>query len=86
MHRSPKKPKSKRHAAPQSDIGSGPGPSHHVSAKLESKEPSISMLVNEEKVGKKRKNYTVVEENGKKRKVVDVVSIQVVPPPCSKAN
>ncbi|KAF8438377.1 hypothetical protein L210DRAFT_3404055 [Boletus edulis BED1] len=61
----PKKPKSRKPPTTE------PGPS-----KLEdgTKEHPIS-LVGEEKAGKKRKNYTIIEENGKKRKVVDLACL-----------
>ncbi|KAH7882101.1 hypothetical protein F5I97DRAFT_1939569 [Phlebopus sp. FC_14] len=60
--KTPKKPKSKK-----------PPPTEAGPSKQEdgTKEHPISLLA-EEKLGKKRKNYTVVEENGKKRKVVDM--------------
>lgn len=59
----PKKPKSRKHPVTE------PGPSKQEDG---TKDHPISLL-GDEKAGKKRKNYTVVEENGKKRKVVDLV-------------
>ncbi|KAH7911152.1 hypothetical protein BJ138DRAFT_1151417 [Hygrophoropsis aurantiaca] len=72
--KTPKKPKSKKPTAAQTEGGaSTAGPSKLAPAKQEgTKDHPISLLGNDEKVGKKRKNYTVIEENGKKRKVVDV--------------
>ncbi|KAH0833881.1 hypothetical protein J3R83DRAFT_11057 [Lanmaoa asiatica] len=58
----PKKPKSRKLPATE------PGPSKQDEG---SKEHPISLL-GDDKAGKKRKNYTVIEENGKKRKVVDL--------------
>ncbi|KAF9232902.1 hypothetical protein BU15DRAFT_90551 [Melanogaster broomeanus] len=58
----PKKPKSKKPPATE------PAPSKQEDG---TKDHPISLL-GDEKVGKKRKNYTIVEENGKKRKVVDL--------------
>ncbi|KIJ61712.1 hypothetical protein HYDPIDRAFT_176873 [Hydnomerulius pinastri MD-312] len=60
--RTPKKPKSKKPPATEA------GPSKEEDG---SKDHPISFL-GDEKASKKRKNYTVVEENGKKRKVVDM--------------
>ncbi|KAF9228200.1 hypothetical protein BS17DRAFT_773236 [Gyrodon lividus] len=60
--RTPKKPKSKKLPATEA------GPSKQEDG---TKDHPISLL-GDEKVGKKRKNYTIVEENGKKRKVVDL--------------
>ncbi|KIJ18050.1 hypothetical protein PAXINDRAFT_175314 [Paxillus involutus ATCC 200175] len=60
--RTPKKPKSKKPPATEG------APSKQEDG---TKDHPISLL-GDEKVGKKRKNYTVVEENGKKRKVVDL--------------
>ncbi|KAG2127692.1 hypothetical protein DEU56DRAFT_820086 [Suillus clintonianus] len=64
--RSPKKPKSKKLPAEATA-----GPSKAVGREEGTKEHPISLL-GEDKANKKRKNYTVVEENGKKRKVVDI--------------
>ncbi|KAH7927982.1 hypothetical protein BV22DRAFT_1005738 [Leucogyrophana mollusca] len=74
LTRTPKKPKSKKPTAAQTEAGaSTAGPSKLAPAKQEgTKDHPISLLGNDDKVGKKRKNYTVVEENGKKRKVVDM--------------
>ena len=59
----PKKPKSRKLPVTE------PGPRTQEDG---TKEHPISLL-GDEKVGKKRKNYTIIEENGKKRKVVDLV-------------
>ncbi|KAI9573444.1 hypothetical protein HD554DRAFT_871277 [Boletus coccyginus] len=58
----PKKPKSRKLPVTE------PGPSMQEDG---TKEHPISLL-GDEKAGKKRKNYTIIEENGKKRKVVDL--------------
>ncbi|KIM65542.1 hypothetical protein SCLCIDRAFT_474779 [Scleroderma citrinum Foug A] len=60
--KSSKKPKSKKAAPAQA------GPSKEEDG---SKDQPISLL-GEDKVDKKRKNYTIIEENGKKRKVLDI--------------
>ncbi|KAG1733547.1 hypothetical protein EDB19DRAFT_1880057 [Suillus lakei] len=66
--RTPKKPKSKKVPA---DGGATAGPSKTVAKEEGTKEHPISLL-GEDKSNKKRKNYTVIEDNGKKRKVVDI--------------
>lgn len=66
----PKKPKSRKLPATE------PGPSKQEDG---TKERPISLL-GDEKAGKKRKNYTIIEENGKKRKVVDLVRRFTSPP------
>ncbi|KAG1744590.1 uncharacterized protein EDB91DRAFT_191861 [Suillus paluster] len=67
--RTPKKPKSKKVPA---EGAATAGPSKGPTTKEDgTKEHPISLL-GEDKASKKRKNYTVVEENGKKRKVVDI--------------
>ncbi|KAG1777957.1 hypothetical protein EV702DRAFT_1196760 [Suillus placidus] len=66
--RTPKKPKSKKLPA---DGGATAGPSKTVTKEEGTKEHPISLL-GEDKANKKRKNYTVIEDNGKKRKVVDI--------------
>ncbi|KAG2137883.1 uncharacterized protein EDB93DRAFT_1166549 [Suillus bovinus] len=66
--RTPKKPKSKKVPA---EGGATAGPSKTVIKEDGTKEHPISLLC-EDKANKKRKNYTVIEENGKKRKVVDI--------------
>ncbi|KAF8553864.1 hypothetical protein OG21DRAFT_1509639 [Imleria badia] len=58
----PKKPKSRKLPVTE------PGPSKQEDG---TKEHPISLL-SDDKVGRKRKNYTIIEENGKKRKVVDL--------------
>lgn len=63
----PKKPKSRKLPATE--------PAHNKQEDG-TKERPISLLGNE-KAGKKRKNYTVIEENGKKRKVVDLVCFSI---------
>jgi len=69
--RTPKKPKSKKVPV---EGGATAGPSKGPVAKEEgTKDHPISLL--DDKANKKRKNYTVVEENGKKRKVVDIVCL-----------
>ncbi|KAL4077536.1 hypothetical protein J3A83DRAFT_4087986 [Scleroderma citrinum] len=60
--RSPKKPKSKK--AP----GVEPGPSNQEDG---TKDHPI-ILLGEDRANKKPKNYTIIEENGKKRKVIDI--------------
>lgn len=67
--RTPKKPKSKKVPVEGSAAA---GPSKTVIKEDGTKEHPISLL-GEDKSNKKRKNYTVIEENGKKRKVVDIV-------------
>jgi hypothetical protein len=67
--RTPKKPKSKKVLA---EGGVTAGPSKTVAKEEGTKEHPISLL-GEDKTNKKRKNYTVIEDNGKKRKVVDLV-------------
>ncbi|KAJ8590552.1 hypothetical protein M405DRAFT_766097 [Rhizopogon salebrosus TDB-379] len=63
-----KKPKSKKVPA---EGGAAAGPSKGPAANEDgTKDHPISLL--DEKANKKRKNYTVIEENGKKRKVVDI--------------
>ncbi|KAG1805151.1 hypothetical protein EV424DRAFT_1431400 [Suillus variegatus] len=66
--RTPKKPKSKKVPVEGSAAA---GPSKTVIKEDGTKEHPISLL-GEDKSNKKRKNYTVIEENGKKRKVVDI--------------
>ncbi|KAG2064926.1 hypothetical protein BDR04DRAFT_1109359 [Suillus decipiens] len=66
--RTPKKPKSKKVPA---EGGATAGPSKTHAKEEGTKEHPISLL-GEDKVNKKRKNYTVIEDNGKKRKVVDI--------------
>ncbi|KAG1807962.1 uncharacterized protein BJ212DRAFT_1281275 [Suillus subaureus] len=66
--RTPKKPKSKKVLA---EGGATAGPSKTVAKEEGTKEHPISLL-GEDKTNKKRKNYTVIEDNGKKRKVVDL--------------
>jgi hypothetical protein len=66
--RTPKKPKSKKVLA---EGGVTAGPSKTVAKEEGTKEHPISLL-GEDKTNKKRKNYTVIEDNGKKRKVVDL--------------
>ena len=61
----PKKPKSRKPPVNES------GP---VKEEDGTKEHPISLL-SDDKLGKKRKNYTIIEENGKKRKVVDLVCL-----------
>ncbi|KAG8215144.1 hypothetical protein J3R82DRAFT_8634 [Butyriboletus roseoflavus] len=58
----PKKPKSRKLPATE------PGTSKQENGTMEH---PVSLL-GDDKAGKKRKNYTIVEENGKKRKVVDL--------------
>jgi hypothetical protein len=66
-----KKPKSKKVPA---EGGATAGPSKGPAANEDgTKDHPISLL--DEKANKKRKNYTVIEENGKKRKVVDIVRL-----------
>jgi hypothetical protein len=66
-----KKPKSKKVPA---EGGAAAGPSKGPAANEDgTKDHPISLL--DEKANKKRKNYTVIEENGKKRKVVDIVRL-----------
>ncbi|OJA12665.1 hypothetical protein AZE42_08819 [Rhizopogon vesiculosus] len=65
--RTPKKPKSKKVPA---EGGATAGPSKGAVTKEEgTKDHPISLL--DDRASKKRKNYIVVEENGKKKKVVD---------------
>ncbi|KAG2052561.1 hypothetical protein BDR06DRAFT_997549 [Suillus hirtellus] len=66
--RTPKKPKSKKVPV---EGGAAAGPSKTAIKEDGTKEHPISLL-GEDKGNKKRKNYTVIEENGKKRKVVDI--------------
>ncbi|KAG1898903.1 uncharacterized protein F5891DRAFT_1041851 [Suillus fuscotomentosus] len=66
--RTPKKPKSKKVPV---EGGAAAGPSKAAIKEDGTKEHPISLL-GEDKGNKKRKNYTVIEENGKKRKVVDI--------------
>lgn len=66
--RTPKKPKSKKVPV---EGGAAAGPSKTAIKEDGTKEHPISLL-GEDKSNKKRKNYTVIEENGKKRKVVDI--------------
>lgn len=63
----PKKPKSRKPPATE------PG---HSKQEDGTEEHPITLL-GDEKVGKKRKNYTVIEENGKKRKMVDLVCFSI---------
>lgn len=69
----PKKPKSRKLPVTE------PGPSMQEDG---TKEHPISLL-GDEKVGKKKKNYTIIEENGKKRKVVDLVCFSLTRLSCS---
>jgi hypothetical protein len=75
--RTPKKPKSKKVPA---EAGATAGPSKTLTKEEGTKEHPISLL-GEDKANKKRKNYTVIEDNGKKRKVVDIVRPPVHPTP-----
>lgn len=59
----PKKPKSRKPPVAE------PGTSKQADG---TKEHPINLLA-DDKLVKKRKNYTIIEENGKKRKVVDLV-------------
>jgi len=68
--RTPKKPKSKRAPA---EGGGTAGPSNTVAKEEGTKDHPISLL--DDKVGKKRKNYIVIEENGKKKRIVDIVRL-----------
>lgn len=77
--RTPKKPKSKR-AGPSAKVDAQAGPSH-VSGKVEgTKDLPIALGSDDEdaRAGQKRKRYTTVIENGKKRRVVNIVSEEIL--------
>lgn len=77
VSRTPKKPKSKR-PGPSAKADAHAGPSSISGVKIEgTKDSPIALGSDEEdaRAGQKRKRYTTVMENGKKRRVVNIVRI-----------
>jgi hypothetical protein len=68
MHRTPKKPKSKRQLAAEASTST-------AVQQEGTRDSPIALLSDndEERTGHKRKRYLTIVEGGKKRKVVDVV-------------
>jgi hypothetical protein len=75
--RTPKKPKSKRPGPSAKADAAAAGPSQPSAITEGTKEAPIALGSDDEdaKAGQKRKRYTTVVENGKKRRVFNIVSI-----------